>query len=146
MKPVRRPGETLARPKPALPDTNTILRYLLDDEPQLAVRARDFWEPVREGSSRAILTEGVLMECVYVLQRFYKAPRERIASSLSAILGYKGLEREGLELFEAALDTYGVTSLDFVDCLLVAREEAGLGKVFSFDDKLNAQITRKERR
>jgi predicted nucleic-acid-binding protein len=86
------------------------------------------------------------MECVCVLQRFYKAPRERIASSLSAILGYKGLEREGLELFEAALDIYGATSLDFVDCLLVAREEAGQGKVFSFDDKLNSLITRTERR
>ena len=134
----------MAKPEPVLPDTNTILRYLLNDEASLAARARDFWEPVREGSARAILTEGVLMECVYVLQRFYKTPRARIVSSLAAILGYKGLERDGLELFGVALDTYGATSLDFVDCLLVAREEAGQGKVFSFDAKLNSRLRRKK--
>ena len=134
----------MARPKLSLPDTNTILRYLLKDEPNLAARARDFWEPVREGATQAVLTEGVLMECVYVLQRFYKVPRARIVSSLIDILGYKGLEGEGLKIFEAALATYGNTSLDFVDCLLAAREAAGQGNVFSFDDKLNAQIKRQK--
>ncbi len=85
------------------------------------------------------------MECVYVLQRFYKVPRARIVSSLTDILGYKGLEREGLAIYEAALSTYSESSLDFVDCLLAAREAAGQGKVFSFDDKLNARIERQKR-
>ena len=101
-----------------------------------------FWEMVREGELSALLTEGVLMECVYFLQRFYKVPRDRIVSSLGAMLGYKGLVADGLGLFEDALSSYRASSLDFVDCLLVAREKAGQGSVFSFDDKLNAAVKR----
>jgi len=67
----------------ALPDTNTIFRCLLQDEPTLSAQASLFWERVREGTIRAVLTEGVLMECVYVLQRFYKVPRNLIAEKLN---------------------------------------------------------------
>jgi len=74
-----------------LPDTNTILRYLLQDEPTLSRQASLFWEQVREGNIHALLTEGVLMECVYVLQRFYKVPRSLITEKLTGLLAYKGL-------------------------------------------------------
>ena len=125
-----------------LPDTNTLLRYLLNDEPGLFARARDFWEEVREGRRKAVLTEGVLMECVYVLQRFYKIPREKITSKLSIIFGYKGLDRENIDLYVRAFSIYRETRLDFVDCLLASREISHQGIVFSFDDKLNALIRR----
>lgn len=120
-----------------IPDTNIILRYLLDDEPVLSTKARTYWERVRDGTTRAILTEGVLMECVYVLQRFYKVPRDAIAATLSALLAYKGLDTSNLDLFRASLDTYSLTKLDFVDCILYARAKAGEGKVISFDERLN---------
>ena len=76
-----------------LPDTNVVLRYLLNDEPELSSKARLYWEGVIDGSTRASLTEGVLMECVYVLQRFYKVPRDAIAATLSALLAYKEIGR-----------------------------------------------------
>ena len=127
-----------------LPDTNTILRYLLNDEPILAEQARVFWEDVREGRTQAVMTEGVLMECVYVLQRFYKVPRPVIAEKLSGLLSYKGLFDEGKELFEASLNVYSRTTFDFVDCLLHSSEMAGMGTVFSFDEKLNKYRNRKD--
>ena len=128
---------------PLFPDTNVLLRYLLDDEPAQSRRAREFWETIRDGSSRAVLTEGVLMECVYVLQRFYKVPRDRIAASLAAVLAYKGLSREDASLFDRALEIYSAVNLDFVDCLLAARQEAGAGEVFSFDQGLNGYLKRR---
>ena len=120
-----------------LPDTNIILRYLLNDEPVLSTKARSYWEKVRDGTTRATLTEGVLMECVYVLQRFYKVPRDSIGVTLSALLAYKGLDSSNLDLFRASLDAYSQTKLDFVDCILYARCKAGAGRVVSFDAKLN---------
>lgn len=128
---------------PLLPDTNVLLRYLLDDEPSQSSRAREFWETIRDGSSRAVLTEGVLMECVYVLQRFYKVPRDRIATSLAAVLAYKGLSREDVSLFDRALEIYSAVNLDFVDCLLAARQEAGAWEVLSFDQGLNGYLKRR---
>jgi len=120
-----------------LPDTNTILRYLLADDPVLAKKASLFWEEVREGTVQAVLTEGVLMECVYVLQRFYKVPRTTIAEKLTGLLSYKGLTEDNKELFGHSLDVYSSTVFDFVDCLLYSAEKEGLGTVFSFDEKLN---------
>lgn len=123
-----------------LPDTNVVLRYLLNDEPELSSKARLYWEGVIDGSTRASLTEGVLMECVYVLQRFYKVPRDAIAATLSALLAYKGLDTSNLDLFRASLDAYSQTKLDFVDCILYARAKAGEGKVVSFDERLNSLL------
>lgn len=114
-----------------LPDTNTLLRYLLKDHQEFSIRAAAFWESVRIGETEALLTEGVLMECVYVLQRFYKVPRAKISNELKLVLAYKGLEYD--EIFDSALGIYGERNIDFVDCVLVARQDAGLGKVFSFD-------------
>ena len=123
-----------------LPDANTILRYLLGDHPDLSARAVDFWEAVREGSHTALLREGVLLECVYVLQRFYKVPRAAIAEKLRGLLSYKGLVATEGELLDASLELYGRENLDWVDCLLAVSELRGEGKVFSFDRKLKKII------
>ncbi len=76
------------------------------------------------------------MECVYVLQRFYKVPRDAIAATLSALLAYKGQDASNLDLFRASLGVYSMTKLDFVDCILYARAKAGERKVVSFDERL----------
>jgi predicted nucleic-acid-binding protein len=119
-----------------LPDTNTILRYLLQDHPELSSRAADFWNDVRNGAKRAVLTEGVLLECVYVLQRFYKVPRDTISEILSALLVYKGVECSDGTLVQESLSLYGTCSLDFVDCMLAIRHTRQEGILFSFDEKL----------
>jgi predicted nucleic-acid-binding protein len=124
----------------SLPDTNTILRYLLKDHPEMSAKATAYWESVREGHVSARLTEGVLMECVYVLQRFYKVPREPLADQLAMILAYKGLRHQDLAIFGRALEIYRQGSLDFVDCLLVARELSGEGRVFSFDQGIGKAL------
>lgn len=121
-----------------LPDTNTILHYLLWDQPVLAEEASRFWEDVREGRKKALLLESVLMECVYVLQRFYKVPRPEIAEQLQGLLAYEGIKDSG----QGALQNYTSYSLDFVDCLLMEYQKQGKGAVFSFDGKLNKKIDR----
>jgi predicted nucleic-acid-binding protein len=131
----------MASKREFLPDTNTVLRYLLNDHPELSMRAREFWDMVRLGKQKAILTEGVLMECVYVLQRFYKVPRAEIALRLKSLLSYKGLNSSNKQLFEQSLTMYQTKNLDFVDCLLAARHTKGEGILFSFDEKLNKLVS-----
>ena len=121
---------------PWIPDTNTILRYLLDDHPELSAKARVFWESVRESRLSAVLTEGVLMEAVYVLSKFYKVPRIEAVERLSGLLRYAGLSQEPAGIFPDALALFGQGGLDFVDCLLVVRERTGRGAVFTFDRPL----------
>ena len=57
----------------SLPDTNFILRYLLRDNEEHFVEAADFFEKVRVGKEFAIISESVLVECLYVLTKHYKA-------------------------------------------------------------------------
>ncbi len=51
----------------------------------------DLFEKVRSGAAKALILESVLVECVYVLVKFYKVPRGEAAGKLEAILGYKGI-------------------------------------------------------
>jgi predicted nucleic-acid-binding protein len=81
------------------------------------------------------------MECVYVLQRFYKVPREAVVTQLTGLLAYKGLDRDNLELYQASLVVYARTTRDFVECILCAREKSGQGIVFSFGGKLNRLLS-----
>lgn len=121
---------------PTIPDTNVVLRYLLDDEPALAEKAKAFFDKVKRGEADAIILESVVAECVYVLSKHYEAPRERIAESLIAILRYKGIANSDQEALIAALSLYASKSLHIVDCILYAKAAAAHGELMTFDKQL----------
>lgn len=75
----------------SLPDTNTIVRYLVSNDPALYAKAREFFDKVKNGGAKAVILESVIAECVYVLTKIYQSPRERAAGSLIDILRYKGI-------------------------------------------------------
>jgi len=81
----------LPEPGKKLPDTNTILRYLLKDDPAQYNTTSSFFEKVRLGDEKAIILESVLVECVYVLGKFYKVPRDVLSNTLQELLRYKGI-------------------------------------------------------
>jgi predicted nucleic acid-binding protein len=64
----------------AVLDTNVLLRYLTDDDPDHAERALRLLQRVEAGERSVLLTEGVLIEIVQVLasKRLYNLPREII--------------------------------------------------------------------
>lgn len=123
-----------------LPDTNVILRYLLADIPAQFAEAEVFFEKVRNGGAKALLLESVVVECVYVLTKYYQVPRARVVESLTELLQYKGIVNPDKDALVAGLRLYGDNALDVVDCLLLARAEASGRRVFSFDKKLMRQL------
>lgn len=66
----------------------TEMRYLLKDNESLYQHAYDIIEPLQRGETKGIITEGVLIECVYVLLKVYEIPRPLIAEKLSTMLAY----------------------------------------------------------
>ena len=117
-----------------LPDTNVILRYLLNDVPDQYQESAVFFEKVRIGSAQIELLECVIVEAVYILTKFYKVPRGDAAASLQGILHYKGAANADKEQLLVSLTLYAASSLDIVDCVLAvkARER----ELFTFDKKL----------
>ena len=112
-----------------LVDANIVLRYLLRDDDAMFQTAE---RTVREG---AFLLPEVLAETVYVLLGVYSVPRDELASQLRLLT--KEVQSEHPGILDTALETFGSTKLDFVDCLLAAYNKHLGDKVVSFDRKLN---------
>jgi predicted nucleic-acid-binding protein len=122
--------------KNILVDTNTILRYLLKDVPDLYEKAEGLFNKVRTGEQGIEITEGVLAEAVYVLLKFYRVPKQETVETLSTFLLYKGIAGRNRSEYLQALRLFGQTNLDFVDCLLAARAKARKLDLFTFDKEL----------
>ena len=131
----------MQRHRTVLPDTNVVLRYLLRDHEEHYVKSRAFFEAVREGKRHALLLEGVLVECIYVLTKFYRVPRAEAASNLHALLQYKGMRNPDRQELLDALKRYSETKIDIVDCILIAKGAALDTEVFSFDADLRVKPT-----
>ena len=121
-----------------LPDTNVLLRYLLNDVPEQYQESFAFFEKVRTGEEEAELLESVIVEAVYILTKFYNVPRIAAAESLKGILLYKGVINSDQEQMLAALGMYADSSFDIVDCILAVKSKGRV--LFTFDKKLKKQV------
>jgi predicted nucleic-acid-binding protein len=121
-------------------DTNVILRYLLGDHKTFSPKAKAFMELVSPGTKKAEIPSVVIVECVYVMEKFYKIPRSEIVETLTKILNFSGIVNlDKSEILEALLK-YANTTIDIVDCILAAQSSPEK-VIVSFDkdfDKLNA--------
>lgn len=84
----------MRKPVKSLPDTNTIVRYLVKDNPAIYNKAKVFFDKVKNGSEKAVILESVIAECIYVLTKIYLVPKDRASSSLIDILHYKGIAND----------------------------------------------------
>lgn len=121
----------------SLPDTNTIVRYLVKDDLALYAKAKDFFDKVKNGSEKAVILESVVAECIYVLTKIYKVPKDKASNSLINILHYKGIANDDQKELIRALTIFLAKGLDIVDCILCAKAAGGGDKLFSFDEELN---------
>lgn len=113
-------------------DANVILRYLLKDHPQMSEEAR---QVIEEG---AFTLPEVLAEVVYVLSGVYRIERTEIGRTLTDFLDEISIDNQ--ESVQEALSLFSETSLDFVDCIIIARHRILGEDVMSFDKKLNRML------
>jgi predicted nucleic-acid-binding protein len=131
------------KPARSLPDTNTIIRYLVNDDRVLFTKAKDFFEKVKNGETKAIILESVIAECIYVLIKIYQVPKDKAAGRLIDILRYKGIVNKDRQELIEALTMFTNYSLDIVDCLLYVKAIAGGDQMFTFDLDLT-KLAKKE--
>jgi len=121
--------------KPVVIDANIILRYLLNDHPELSVKATSIIE-----SNRLVIRTEVLCEVVYVLQKVYSVPRPAISKILADFMKLKQIVSSESEMLSVALKTYCKEKLDFVDCILIALHETSEADILSFDKQICQHI------
>src|SRR5437867_3085655 len=104
-------------------DTNVILRYLTQDNPDRSRRAFALIQQLEAGERTATLPEAVLVETVQVLssKRLYNVSREEIRTRLGVVLRLRGVKLPQKRTYLRALDLcVEYARLSFVDALCVA--------------------------
>ncbi|MCP4630239.1 MAG: type II toxin-antitoxin system VapC family toxin [bacterium] len=102
-------------------DTNVILRYLLNDHKRFSPKAKAFMQDVAEGFKKAELLSVVVVECVYVMEKFYEIPKNEIVDKLSRTLNINGIIHPDKSAILDALLKFENSSADIVDCILAAK-------------------------
>jgi predicted nucleic-acid-binding protein len=97
-------------------DTNVLLRYLLQDDPDQAARANQVLDDAAAGG--LFLTHIVLCEMVWVLEDVYHRDRTEIAEALERILLTGQFTFEEKELVRQAVDDYRTGKGDVSDYLI----------------------------
>lgn len=127
----------------AFVDTNILVRHLTADPPEMAARATAFLADTAE----LYIADLIVAETIYVLESFYKAPRDQIATAMRSLVSMRSVITVDPALLLRAIEVYEVDRLDFAEAYLVAcAETSGVGRVASFDHTIDriASIERLE--
>lgn len=120
-----------------LVDTNLIVRHLTQDQAKHAAVAGKLFAACDRGELTLEMLPSVLAECVFVLESFYKHPRDEIGRVLGALIASPGVEIPDLPVHLDALARYATGKLHFVDCTIAATAAARNIAVASFDAGLS---------
>lgn len=111
-------------------DTNMILRYLLDDNAEMASMAEQI---IQKGNVWVSIE--IMAEVVYVLKGVYGVERQKIGEKLIDFLNEVSMEEP--EVLKLGIKTYAEHNLDFPDCVLYAYNRVKGYEIKTFDKKLN---------
>jgi predicted nucleic-acid-binding protein len=122
----------------AFVDTNILVRHLTGDPAAMAKRATAFLASQLE----LYLADLIVAETVYVLESFYKAPRDQVATAMRSLIAMRSMNTVDPALLLRAIEVYEVDRLDFAEAYLVAcAETAGIGTIASFDKAIDRVTT-----
>ena len=95
-------------------DTNVVVRFLLNDDPDQAERARRLIE-----AEEVFVPTSVLLETEWVLRGAYKRPQALILELLRAFLGLPNVTVQDWQVATMALE-WAERGMDFADALHLA--------------------------
>lgn len=122
----------------AFVDTNILVRHLTGEPPTTARRATAFLA----GQPELYLADLIVAETVYVLESFYKAPRDQVATAMRSLIAMRSMITVDPALLLRAIEVYEVDRLDFAAAYLVAcAESVGVSSIASFDKAIDRVTT-----
>lgn len=121
-------------------DTNVLVRYLVQDDPNQSAIATRFIETQCTEESPCIVRHITLCELAWVLESSYQQDRASIASIIEQLLQVGQLGVLEPEVIWQALNDYKESNADFLDHLLArVNQDAGCELTVTFDRKAAKQ-------
>jgi predicted nucleic acid-binding protein len=119
-------------------DTNILLRHLRGDHPEHAPKATALFGRIKRGELQAQLSDMVVFEAVFTLERSYKVPKIQIRDALLALLTLPGLILQGKRRYGRIVDLYVDHNLPFGDAYIAAEmEHTGANEIYTFDREVD---------
>lgn len=115
-------------------DTNVVLRFLLDDVPEQTEKAAKII-----GKDKVYLTDVIIVEVVYVLEKVIGLSRQNITKLVTGFLGFANVVHNPYFLLNTINLYEHHSSLSIVDCYAAAEAEAYNNKLVTFDKRLVTQ-------
>lgn len=118
----------------AFVDTNIIVRHLTGDPAEMATRATAYLAAEPE----LFLADLIVAETIYVLESFYKTPRDEIATAMRSLVALRSVITVDPALLLRSLEIYEIDRIDFAEAYLVAcAESSGVNRIASFDRSID---------
>lgn len=120
-------------------DTNVLLRYLAQDDPEHSRIASNLIEGAENDDERLYVTTIVLCELIWSLRSTYRVRREGIVSILEELLAAAVFEIQERDLVRRAVEDFRRGPADFSDYLIGwQNRKAGCIDTVTFDRGLEA--------
>lgn len=115
-------------------DANVVLRFLTNDEPEMARDCEMLLLRVEENREQVYLPDIILADIVWTLEKFYKVPKVKIRELLLPIVGLKGMRCNSKSIIRQAFIIYVENNIDWTDAFVAASMlTSGQEIIYSYD-------------
>ncbi len=123
-------------------DTNLIIRFLVNDNPQKVKRVEKL---LIDKNNTNILLDTIVAEIIWVLSSYYSLKKSEVIEKIRALIHLDTIDCNAV-LLNKALSVWEENSISYIDSYLVAVAKLGNIPLFSYDDKLKSisSVTIKE--
>ncbi|MCA9371491.1 type II toxin-antitoxin system VapC family toxin [Candidatus Woesebacteria bacterium] len=128
-----------SKSKAIIVDANIVLRFLLNDHPQLSQKAKAIIT-----KSTIFIDETVIAEVIWVLESFYELKKTDIVKNMSIFISFKHIESENKERIMQALNYYSLYNISYIDAWLLALRKDKKTTLATFDKTLQTLAQKKK--
>jgi len=122
--------------KDILLDTNILLRFILNDHPQLSLQAKHIIDQASEQNHKLIINHATLAETYFVLNKVYKLDNKKISKVLTLLLKLPNIYIYKRPLILATLDLLTRHNISFIDAYNLIHAKNYRLTLQTFDNQL----------
>ena len=124
--------QSLSNMSKNLIDTNLIIRFLVNDDPQKVKRVERL---LQNTANKNILLDTVVAEIVWVLSSYYSLNKKEVIEKVTALIHVATIECNTF-LLSRALTIWEEHAISYIDAYVGAVAELGNMILYSYDRKL----------
>lgn len=118
-------------------DTNLIIRFLINDNPQKVSQVEKL---LKDKKNINILLDTVVAEIIWVLSSYYSLKKTGVAEKIRALIHVDTIKCNAF-LINRALTLWEENNISYIDSYIAAVSELGNITLYSYDQKLHSIST-----